>query len=395
MSPAVQSAGPPLVVVQGTPEQMGERLGDQTAELVADSLHHYLGQFRDLAGLAEDEVRQAGARFGEICAGFDPITERMLRGLAHGAGVDPELIFALNARTELLYGGEDSRESKEFQEEGCTSLAVLGSHTAAGRLLVAQNWDWHPRQQRTSFLLATRDDRGHAALTLTEPGMLAKSGISSTGLAVCANLLVSDRDRGWDGVPYHFLLRSVLHAPRFSRALQTLLQARRISSGNLMLGAADEHGAEAINLELAPGYHGVQYPGEDGLVAHANHFEPPVPFTDLRAGRAALTLLRPTRVRHRLADALAARGVDAAAIAAALRDHFSAPDSVCRHQDPVVAEADQVITCYALILDPLAGRLSIATGPVCENPFASWDLTRVFDDDPAPEVSLEPDPQDG
>lgn len=388
MSLAAQPAGPPLLAVQGTPEAMGEQIGAATAALVEDSLTHYLGQFRDQAGLTEDAVRWAGARFAEICADFDPITERTLRGLAGGAGVAPELIFALNARTELLYGGEDSRGSQDSREEGCTSLAVLGSHTAAGRMLVAQNWDWHPRQQATSFLLATRDDRGHAALTLTEPGMLAKSGISSAGLAVCANLLVSDRDRGWDGVPYHFLLRSVLHAPRFSRALQTLLQATRISSGNLMLGAADEHGAEAINLELAPDYHGVQYPGEDGLVAHANHFEPPVPFSDLRAGRAALTLLRPTRVRHRLAEALAARGVDEAAIADALRDHFSFPDSVCRHADPDVAEADQVITCYALILDPLAGRLSIATGPVCEHAFASWDLARVFDEEPTPEVGL-------
>ncbi|OYO25371.1 hypothetical protein CGZ93_01765 [Enemella dayhoffiae] len=361
---------------------MGEQIGAATADLVADSLTHYLSQFRDLAGLDEATVRRAGSRFGEICRGFDAVAEQLLRGLAGGAGVAPELIFALNARTELLYGGRES----ERPEEGCTSLAVHGSHTTDGQLLVAQNWDWHPRQQGTSFLLATRDERGHAALTLTEPGMLAKSGISSTGLAVCANLLVSDRDRGTDGVPYHLLLRSVLHAPRISRALQGLLQARRISSGNLMLGAADEHGAEALNLELAPGYHAVQGPGADGLVVHANHFEPPTPFTDLRVDRAALTLLRPTRVRHRLAEALAARAVDAAAVAAALQDHFSFPDSVCRHVDPDVPEPEQTITCYALLLEPEAGRLSIATGPACENPFARWELASVFDEDAAPEV---------
>ena len=71
---------------------------------------------------------------------------------------------------------------------------MLGTHTANGHTLLAQNWDWHPDQRDAMVLLTTTDESGHRVLALTEAGMLAKTGLNSAGVGLCVNMLGTDRD---------------------------------------------------------------------------------------------------------------------------------------------------------------------------------------------------------
>lgn len=360
-------AGPPLIAVEGSYEEMGAELGRRTSDLVERSLQSYLRRFRDDAGLSGADVLRWGSSYRDVAREYDPRIAAMLEGLAEGAGQAVEHITALNARTEMLYG-------TGYRDEGCTSVAVLGTHTADGHTLLAQNWDWHPEQGPVTFLLATRDTEGFAVLTLAEAGMLAKSGLNSAGLGVCANLLVSDRDTGGRGVPYHYLLRGVLQADTMSRAHRKALDVPRISSGNLLLADA---GGEAIDLEVAPGVFGYLLP-EQGMITHANHFLSRLPLSDRKAATSALTLLRPARARHLLADAVADRKLTTADLVAALRDHYSFPDSICRHVDPQVAPGEEIESVYSVVMDLDARELSIASAPPCRNAYARWQLDEVF-----------------
>ncbi|MBB5131006.1 isopenicillin-N N-acyltransferase-like protein [Thermocatellispora tengchongensis] len=373
------AAGPSLVAVEGGHREMGAMLGRQTRDLVVRSLDVYYRRFRDQAGLSEADVMRWGSVFLGVAREYHPGIAAMLKGLAEGAGQRAEHIAALNARTELLYG-------TGYREEGCTSLAVLPGHTADGHALLAQNWDWHPEQAPVTFLLATRDPEGFTVLTLAEAGMLAKSGLNSAGLGVCANLLVSDRDRGGRGVPYHFLLRGVLESPRMSVALRRTLDVTRVSSGNLLIGDA---GGEAIDLEVAPGVFGHLLP-EGGLLAHSNHFQCPLPLRDEKVRSSALTLLRAVRVRHLLQDAAAARAVTTTDIVAALRDHYSHPDGVCRHRDPETSESEACVSVYSIVMDLTARELFIAGHPVCGQAYARWRLDDLFTEGHEPEVCFAP-----
>ena len=65
----------------------------------------------------------------------------------------PGDVYAINARTELIYG-----MPPEGPEGACTVIGVLGTHTASGHLLLAQNWDWHPDQREAMVLLTTTDE---------------------------------------------------------------------------------------------------------------------------------------------------------------------------------------------------------------------------------------------
>lgn len=358
--------GPGLLVVEGDYDRMGAAVGAATGELIGRNLDAYQRRFRDEAGLSDADVRRWGGRYRDVAGRYDGDIRATLDGMAEGAGQPVEYIYALNARTEMLYGSA-------YREEGCTSLAVLGTRTADGHTLLAQNWDWNAEQGPVTFLLATRDAEGFSVLTLAEAGMLAKSGLNSAGLGVCANLLISDADRGGEGVPYHLLLRGVLQSRTMADAHRKVLPQPRISSGNLMIADA---GGEAIDFEVAPGDFGYLVP-DDGLITHANHFDTAIGVRDLKRAEAALTLLRPVRARHLLEPALARRDVTIADVEATLHDHYSFPDSICRHVKD--SDADRICSVYSVIMDMDARALSIASHPACEQPYATWRLADVFD----------------
>lgn len=373
-------AGPPLIAVEGSYQEMGAELGARTKDLVAENLQIYLRRFRDEARLSDADVLRWGSTYQQVAHDYDPAIAAMLEGLAEGAEQPIEHITALNARTEMLFG-------TGYRDEGCTSVAVLGRHTVDGHTLLAQNWDWNPEQGPITFLLATRDSDGFSVLTLAEAGMLAKSGLNSAGIGVCANLLVSDRDAGGVGVPYHYLLRGVLQAQRMGRAHRKVLDVPRISSGNLLIADA---GGEAINFEVAPDVFGHLVP-ENGMITHSNHFASDIPVADRKAATSALTLLRPTRARHLLQDAVDARTVRTSDIVHTLRDHYSHPDSICRHVDPEVPKNEAIMSVYSLVMDLDDRELYIANHPACTNTYARWNLADVFKPDASTEPHFAPD----
>jgi isopenicillin-N N-acyltransferase-like protein len=373
--------GPSVISVEGSYEEMGTELGGRTSELIECNLHAYLRLFRDFAGLSDADIIRWGGIFLGVIREYDRQIAAMLDGMAEGAGQRVEHLAALNARTELLYGSG-------YREEGCTSLAVLGKHTANGHTLLAQNWDWRPDKGPVTFLIATRDTEGFAVLSLAEAGMLAKSGLNSAGLGVCANILVSDQDAAGAGVPYHILLRGVLQAKTMSQAQRQVLSVRRISSGNVLI--ADASG-EAIDLELAPDTFGYLLP-ECGLLTHSNHFQVALPLRDLIRTTSALTLLRPARARRLLEDAASAFNVGMADVVGVLRDHYSFPDSICRHPDPAVAPEEQSSSVYSIVMDLDARDLYIAAASPCTQPYARWNLDEVFSADATTQPFFAPDP---
>ena len=119
-----------------------------------------------------------------------PLTEE-IDAIARGARIDPHLLRAVNARTEILGGADE-----------CSVVA--------GGSLLAQNWDWHPDTSASTVIwIVEHHDRWFA--TLTEAGVLAKIGLNSAGLGVCLNLLTSSEDTGEvAGTPIHVLLRLIL-----------------------------------------------------------------------------------------------------------------------------------------------------------------------------------------
>ncbi|MBV1851943.1 C45 family autoproteolytic acyltransferase/hydolase [Catellatospora tritici] len=351
-----------VVDVSGSPEQMGEAYGAAAADLIQANVATYLTRFARSAGLDRQTVLTRGAAFRDTTRELAPRLARMLDATAGGAGLAPELIYAVNARSELLYGDPSCGSPGGAEPGECTSIGVLDSRTADGHTVLAQNWDWHPEHRDTNLLLVTRDERGHVVAALTEAGMLAKTGLNSAGVGVCVNLLGCDRDGRPGGLPYHVLLRSVLEGDSLSWAIRNAVRAPRSASINLLIGQADPSGGEIIDLELAPGEAGWLHP-VDGLLVHANHFEAPLPVYDTIKDWGGSSLFRSARARRLLAAA--GDRLRPEDVLGVLRDHHSHPVSLCRHVDPRDAEADRSETIWTVFLDLDARSMQLIPGPPC------------------------------
>lgn len=348
----------PIVVVEGTPSECGAAYGSAVADLITANTAVYLERFRTRMGLDRAAVRRAGSEFRTVTLDHQPRIGAMLDGVAEGSGVAVEEIYALNARTELLYGTRSTTE--------CTSLGVLDTHTDSGHTVLAQNWDWHPAQRPYTLLLATRDERGFGVVTLAEAGMLAKTGLNSAGLGVVVNMLGCDRDGRAGGVPYHVVLRAVLEAPTLTDAIRVACAAPRSASINLLIGQGyPEVEGEIIDLELVPGDVGFLHP-TDGVITHANHLESVIPGVhDTLHDLGGSSFFRGARSRRMLARAAAGGKVTNDDLAGILADHASYPHAICRHEAPGVPEEERSESMYSVILDLDDRSLSVAPGPPC------------------------------
>ncbi|MBB5871305.1 isopenicillin-N N-acyltransferase-like protein [Allocatelliglobosispora scoriae] len=337
--------------------------------MIRANVEAYLERFSAGVGLDRAAVTVQGAVYRATTLAHFPRLAATLDAVAEAAGVEVELIYAINARSELLYGTVacGAPGDPPAGEGECTSLGVLGSHTVNGHTIIGQNWDWHPEQRPYTLLLITRDERGHEIAALTEAGMLAKAGLNSRGVGVCVNLLGSDRDGRPGGVPYHVLLRSVLEADSLSWSLRNAIRSPRSASINLMIGAAAQDGpGEVIDLELVPGDSAWLHP-QDGLLVHANHFEAPLPIYDTIKDWGGSSLFRSARMRRLLADRIAeGKGrIDGPGIVEALCDHQSAPISICRHVDERDAVLDRSETIWTVVMDLEDRSIQLIAGPPC------------------------------
>jgi isopenicillin-N N-acyltransferase like protein len=346
----------PVIAVEGSPRDCGAAYGRAAADLIAANVAAYLDRFAARAGLAPAIVRRAGALFRDTTISHHPRIAAMLDAVAAGSGLPVEEIYALNGRTELLYGTPDE----------CTSLGVLGEHTRLG-----QNWDWYPDQRPYTVLLATRDENGFAVASLAEAGMLAKTGLNSAGLGVCVNLLGCDRDGRPGGVPYHVLLRAVLEADELGNAMRAVCQSPRGASINLIVGQAYDGpgGGEIIDLELVPGDVGRLHP-VDGRIAHANHIETALPVRDRLTDLGGSSFFRSARARR-----LLERGMSMEEIFA---DHAGFPHAICRHLDVRDEEIERSETIYSVLLDLDDQRIGVATGPPCTGGYGWVQLEKLF-----------------
>jgi isopenicillin-N N-acyltransferase like protein len=350
------------VDVSGDPEQLGAGYGEQARRLIRDNVDLYLARFASAAGLDRAAVVTAGAGFRTTTAQHFPRIARMLDATALAAGVEPELIYAVNARSELLYASPSCGAPVGDGGE-CTSLGVLDTHSADGHTLLAQNWDWHPDHRPYSVLLITRDERGHGVAALTEAGMLAKAGVNSAGVGVAVNLLTTERDGRPGGVPYHVVLRSVLEADSLSWAIRNVVRAPRSASINLLIGQAGPGGGELIDLELVPGDAGWLHP-VDGVLTHANHLETTLPVYDTIKDWGGSSLFRSARARRLLTAS--GKPITLEHVRdVVLSDHHSFPLAICRHVDERDNTADHSETIWTVLIDLNARSMELIPGPPC------------------------------
>lgn len=359
----------PVVELEGDAYAQGLAHGRALAAAIAHNLRVYLDRFEREARLARTELLARTGAYLEALGGRAGEYRRGMEGIAEGAGQPFDLIAMLNLRYELLYyqygtvrAAEAARQLGPGRSEpdGCTAFALLPEATAAGRLLVGQNWDWIPEAK--GALLRVHPEDGPGRLGFTEAGIVGmKIGCNAAGVALAINGMLSTAD-DWRRftLPFHWRCHAVLAAPDFAAAVAVIADEPRACTTNYLVAQAPD---QVLDLEAAPDALG-RVSCREGCLAHANHFEDPAAIGVVEPP----SLTRPySRGRAARLEALlrGGRPVTLAALQGMLRDHEQRPNSVCRHEDEALPAVERVHTVASLIMEPETGRLWATDGPPC------------------------------
>ena len=297
-----------------------------------------------------------------------------LEGIAQGADVSLEEIVALNARYETVFS---QSTVQQLLKGGCTAVTALPQATKNGHTLIGQNWDYKPRFQELSLVLEVEQEGKPKIITHTEAGVVCHKGMNSAGLGICLNALVSNRDRFEATTPFLIMARGILKADSFSQAMMAVLSAKVTVSFNFLIAHRD---GEAIDLEVSPVDVGFLHP-EGGILTHSNHF---IALTnredliDIFKAVAPDSLFRAHRARQLLESEKGQ--IDVGSFQRVLKDHFSYPNSICRHVDTRNEEPQQLATLSSVIMDLTAGAFYLTEGVPCQNEYHKLATQRLWKD---------------
>jgi isopenicillin-N N-acyltransferase-like protein len=371
----------PHVRVTGSASQRGRQYGEQARDRVHRSVSAYREVFAELAGWDWQTVRAEAARFEAPIAAYRPKYLAELRGIAEGAGLDFTDVLAINVRTEVMFAAKARQAAASAGPGGtgpartgpaeCSAFAVAPPPGRSGPTLIGQNWDWLPHTADTVVVLEASQDDAPDFVTVVEAGLLAKTGMNSSGLGLVTNSLVTSDDMGEPGLPYHVLLRAIMDCENVSDAITALQAGFRSSSANYLLAHRD---GIAIDVEASPGDFSrlyLLYPGDDGVVLHTNHF-----LAGRFAGKDVSVWAMPdspVRLQRLRAGVQAAADHSLGTFRALLSDHANYPSGICCHPDPRMPRYDQGMTATSVLMDLDAGRMWVTDGNPCRAPYRELD----------------------
>jgi hypothetical protein len=264
----------PVLVVEGTPEEMGQ----QTAELTKDALKPLLGfskEFLKALGY-EKSWPMLVITSTNMSKQFPPDHLKEIDALVKQCGVERELVLVGNAFADISKAG------------GCSTLIVDPDRSASGKPLFGRNLDYPTLGKLHEFSLVTvyRPKGKHAFVSVGFPGMVGVfSGMNDTGLS----LATLESYRAKDGAPklntkgvaYTLAYRRILEeCATVDEAEKLLRSIDRTTMNNLAI--CDRNGGAVF--EFTPKSLVVRRP-EKGICPCTNHFRTEALATDTQCRR--------------------------------------------------------------------------------------------------------------
>jgi isopenicillin-N N-acyltransferase-like protein len=290
-----------------------------------------------------------------------------LDAIGEGAEVDPREIYAINFRVALTRVATPPVPVAEMHE--CTTAAALGTVTADGHTLLAQNWDQASELQANLVVIEQRIPGEPALLFVTEAGRLFLHGMNEFGVGIVGNALSCDRPTQPErsGVATGVRRRALRHTS-LAAAHRTMIDSPHGTSGNHLL--ADSTGA-AVDVEVIPD-DAFSIEPENGVIAHSNHFLHPAAkatIEDKTIKAHPNTIHRESRLREALLEKSGTLTI--ADVQAALRDHYGHPLSVCSHPHPT-SNGGTGHTLASTVMDLNDRRMFTAPGPACLGTYTEY-----------------------
>ncbi len=337
----------PVLVVRGTPAEMGDQLG----ALLAAPLAQLAARQADLlGGFGLQAAPAVLLKVGTLMASQFPADHLAeLKAASKSSGVSYDFLLLGNVLYDFSKIG------------GCSVLMVDRQHSASGEILFGRNMDFPTFGflDRCSLLVIYVPNGKHAFASVTFPGFFGCiSGMNDAGLAI-AQLEVNEAKDGSTrftpaGTPLALCFRRVLEeCETVDQAEKLLGSLKRTSMCNLAICDRRETAVLEITTQSI-----VRRRAEGGYCACTNHFRSPALATDTQCDRY-----------DSLAKAFHEPKLDIADVARKMNEV---------HQGEM--------TIHTMIFEPARGRMQLALGPgpVTGKPLQEIDLGALFASQPPP-----------
>lgn len=354
-----------VAVADGDATRRGRQIGRAFDSLINRSLEFYHRYF-ERRGISSPELQDLLTPHLAAAETSMPELLATVSGMAEGAMVPFMELFAINAFEELepLLKPVDGKplflETKEGHvnsREHCSTFTVAGP----GFGLLGHSEQWLAGDKGNVGVVIERSGNGRTAIASpTIVGCLPAVGMNAHGGAQGIQSLTASDDTA--GVPRVLVSRHALEARNRQDAEErTGLMGRAGGYGFTYLF----RGGDAFTVETTATRESVL----DGPGPHTNHY------TDPGLAELGPSPSEGSRARYdRLQLLLKERSIETPeAVMEVLRDHGSAPQSICLHPDEAEGdEAEGVV--FSMVCDVEAARMWVAPGLPCQTPFEEVDL---------------------
>jgi len=304
--------------------ELGEKIGRNFRHQIQLGIKRRKKWLAKLKNFAQEKPKERILPFLSSLKEHFPQYLDELKGIAHGAELDFNLLFILNLNPEL---GAMMRKAKETN---CSTIMVK----AQDKILLGHNEDGSEKYLDLMFLLKARTPKGEF-LVLTYPGIIPGNGpgINNYGIIHTCNFIGS---KNWqEGVPRYFIDRAMLEAKNMKQAIKTASHPARAYSQAHNLVSVSENRAVLVESSVNK----VAVKEIKGVQIHTNHYllkemKQEEEFSLYKAG----SLPRLKAIEKEL-KGLAPNQLDLEKIHQALSIHHNYPFSPCRHPNRIIPGA--------------------------------------------------------
>jgi len=361
----------PVLELKGTPRQIGQLHGEALRGTIHEHIERTKAFFEENTKKNPDLVLDeflAETDFLKAIHKWTPDLLEELEGIAEGAAVDFNSIYALNLADETwwyFYEKQGVYSSKTVGAENCSCIGVAAqSGTPA---LVAQNLDLMAYYDGLQVLLHIKDEENSLeTFAFSFAGVLGAIGANSRSVGMCENTLISLK-HAVDGLPVTFVSRGILNQSTLEDAVSFVHRVKHASGQNYIIGSPDG----IVDYECSANKVRRYLPGdEESPVCHTNH-----PFINEdqypQEKQPENSMARFASVETSLKISPAPITVET--IQKALSSHDSEPHAVCVH--PEDGKGGITANCVVYELGNKV-RVHYTAGPPCSTEFKTLELSQ-------------------
>lgn len=249
--------GIPVLILRGSPQEIGEQQGQLLKPQLSLSVDTYLTRF-----LNKESTKDIAINAMRRMKPFVPQAYQLeLEEMSKVTAISYDRLLLLQTIID------------EPRMPCCSAIMASEPTTGQPGIIFGRNLDFPSLgvAERYSLITVYHPENKKVFASITWPGFVGVlSGINEDGLSLALLLSLSSWETNTAGTPSMMLLRKILEeASNVEEAIKIINQAKRVSPINLAL--ADAHNNSAV-IEIAWNKTQVRYPDKSGLLYCTNWF---------------------------------------------------------------------------------------------------------------------------